>query len=85
MVGSVTKLVAERVSLREMVAVYYEYNLAGGNLHIALDDGNMESGHLLFCMGQCVGEGDVWGMMICNRLLDMGLDDREEFYDEYWR
>lgn len=81
---TVANLVAERVSLREMVDLYYEYNPAGGPLHVVLDDGNVDRGIILSCMDNCSMKGDVWGLLIATRLLSMPWVRREKFYEGYW-
>lgn len=44
------KIDNERVrSVQPLIAAVYEHNCVGGNLHIVLDDNNLEDGSLEFC------------------------------------
>ena len=65
-----------------LIREYYEIpgNGAGGNLHIVLDDGNIESGHIEFCKSQCVDKSDDMGLVICNLLLRMSKTQRKKIF-----
>lgn len=54
-----------------MINAYYEKdgNSAGGRLHIVLDDLNLESDHIEFCIGQAREAGDWDGVLIGQQLL----------------
>lgn len=60
---------------------------AGGLLHIVLDDYNYEDGHLLWCLKECrkhpENEESELGALICIRLLDMTMEERDVFF-RYW-
>lgn len=65
------------LNIKELVAEYNEIpeNICGGNLHIALDDGNLDDDSIVFCYNQCKKHKDYLGMLICSRL--MGIDESE--------
>ena len=44
---------------------------AGGNLHIALEDGNLDSAHLRFCYEQALAADDNLGVQIADLLIAM--------------
>ena len=62
---------------------YYERHHAGGSLHIALDDGNMEADNVLWCLKEADKQGDREGAELCLILLDMSIDERYELYERY--
>jgi hypothetical protein len=40
--------------IRELIKIIYnKYSCVGGQLHIVLDDGNIENGHIEYCL-QCI-------------------------------
>lgn len=59
---------------------YANENECGGNLHIILDDGNLENCNLDWCSGYCCAKGDQNGQDICNFLRFMKMEDRERIY-----
>lgn len=67
---NVTKLIAEYDQIPE--------NLCGGNLHIILDDGNIEDHHILSCYTYCKDKKDYLGMLICSLLMDIDESEREK-------
>lgn len=67
----------------ELIRPYYESELAGGNLHVSLDDGNMEDGNVWFCLEEAVKERDLDGAKIAVFLLTMTEDERFDLYDRY--
>jgi hypothetical protein len=44
------------------VALVYEHSCVGGNLHIVLDDWNLDDGNLAFCEGCIDGAGQMPGI-----------------------
>jgi hypothetical protein len=62
---------------------YYERNSAGGYLHVALDDGNMEAGNVAWCLHDAKEAGDKEAEELALMLLDMSVDERYELYDRY--
>lgn len=73
----------------KLIKLLYEVEPAGGNLHIVLDDLNVENEHLLFCSKQLErklhektdkGEYQVYlEMAIALYLCDMPVEERAEF------
>ena len=54
------------MTLDDMIARYYskDGNGVGGNLHVILDDGNVNDLHIDFCRHECVEDGDVDGLAV---------------------
>ncbi len=70
-----------------LVKAFYEKegNGCGGNLHIVLDDGNIEDDHILYCLGKCKIYFDSDGMVICTLLLKMSKTQRLKIYNNRWK
>lgn len=66
-----------------------EGNSVGGNLHIVLDDGNIEDDNIAFCLRQCLYSNpmDNLGAALCHLLKDMSKTQRKKIsammYKEY--
>lgn len=58
---------------------YVEQNITGGSLHIVLDDGNNEDDHIEFCFNYAKEHGDVAGMYIASKLINVYYDCRERY------
>lgn len=67
----------------DLIKPYYDENSSGGNLHIVLDDGNLENSDIDFCIKECLVNNDTAGLKICRELVKMSLDVRYELYDMY--
>jgi hypothetical protein len=66
-----------------MMALCHELYLqscVGGNLHIALDDGNLGDDDLQFCLDLCLKEGDGLGEEIARKMLAMSPYQRKKLY-----
>lgn len=63
---------------------YYKKHPSGGSLHIALDDGNMETDHVQFCLDYAMKERDRAGVKLARTLLELSLEQREELYERLW-
>ena len=59
-----------------------EGNEVGGNLHIVLDDGNLEDDDIEFCLVICEANSDFLGYDICANLLHIPYDERKVIYDQ---
>lgn len=75
--------IAKAVKLEQVAALikfYYEVmdNPTGGNLHIVLDDGNLEDGHITFCRDQASAAKDYVGEALASMLLDLSEEEREQ-------
>ena len=53
-------------------------NGVGGNLHIVLDDGNIDNRSVAFCIDQAVNKGDVDGEQLGKLLLLMSQTQRRK-------
>lgn len=62
---------------------YYAANPSGGELHVALDDGNLDASDVLWCLNQAQSVGDKEAVAIAKMLLDMSVDERYELYEFY--
>lgn len=60
---------------------YYLENATGGNLHVVLDDGNLEFSHIEFCRGEALKNDDPTGIKICNMLFRLNEAQRQEVYE----
>lgn len=69
-----------------LVRAYYQKpgNGVGGNLHIVLDDGNVEDSHVLFCLECAEQEGDADGIQLCQMLLQMTKTQRRKLYKTHY-
>lgn len=59
-------------------------NGAGGNLHIVLDDGNVDDGAINFCYGYASAKEDEEGVRLACALLQLGKEDRDVLYANKW-
>lgn len=63
---------------------YYYYDLdngAGGNLHIVLDDGNVDPGDIELCREQCKEKSDGFGLFLCDLLDCFTSEELEKLYE----
>ena len=65
-----------------LVKQYYSrpMNGTGGNLHIVLEDGNVEDHDVEFCKKQCLERNDEEGIVIVELLLKMSKTQRKKIY-----
>jgi hypothetical protein len=65
-----------------LVLDYYakEGNCAGGNLHIVLDDGNLQNSSIEYCLKCAEEENDVDGVVLAKLLLLMSHTQRKHLY-----
>ena len=59
------------------VSGYYHIpgNEAGGNLHIVLDDKNIESHHIEWCRNEASKNGDHIGVWLADQLLSLNWEE----------
>ena len=64
--------------LIEKFATYHqrEENSAWGSLHIVLDDGNFENGHVDFCIEYALEKGDLDGWQLAKILRQLSISQR---------
>lgn len=60
---------------------YHERELCWGNLHIAMDDGNLEDDNIQWCLKFANEEGDQHGARLAQMLLELSYEDREKLYE----
>ena len=65
-----------------LVQKYYAKpgNLAGGYLHLVLDDGNIDDDYVEFCLKYAGENHDADGVELARLLLQMSLAQREKLY-----
>jgi hypothetical protein len=73
---------ASRAQVAAMVAAYKAKpgNEGGGNLHILTDDGNIWTGHVLWCRGYAAAHGDPDGVAICDATLTLTHRQRAKVF-----
>ncbi len=72
------------MEILELIKNYYlkENNTTGGNLHVVLDDGNMEDYFVKSCIKRAEKDNDIDGIKIGKELLKLSLEEREEIYNQ---
>ena len=76
-------------NLKNLCELLYELPECGcgGMLHIVLDDDNLEDDDIYYCLKECVIHPEkpesALGIVICNELLKMTMEERLVF-DWYW-
>lgn len=68
-----------KITLPEVVdqfAAYHDRNPAWGNLHIVLDDGNVDDQSVKYCLESARGCGDAEGVRLAEVLLKMSKTQR---------
>lgn len=70
-----------------MARDYYKLpgNWCGGSLHIVLDDGNLETCHVQFCLDHAEEHGDEKGVKLAKALLELTEDQRDTIYQSLCR
>jgi hypothetical protein len=61
-----------------------EENSVGGSLHIVLDDGNVEDGHVEYCIEYAKEVGDVDGVKLGKILLKMSKTQRLKLVETWY-
>lgn len=51
-------------------------NCVGGNLHLVLEEGNVQDDHVRYCLERARGAGDEDGVMLAGMLLKMTKTQR---------
>lgn len=72
--------------IKQLIKYHYSFsqNSAGGVLHIATDDGNLEDGDIFFCQEKAEKEGDHLALLIAEVLRCFTVEEREKMYDDNW-
>jgi hypothetical protein len=66
-----------------LIRGYYEKNEAGGSLHIALDDGNLDDDAIWWCVEWAAKRKDLVGVQIACWLLALSEEVRFDLYENY--
>ena len=71
----------------DLIKDYYskDGNGTGGNLHITLDDWNLEDSNIKFCIKLSEKNKDKDGINIGNKLLALSKIRREKILSEFWQ
>lgn len=67
---------------QHLLNIYMERELGGGNLHIVLEDGNLEDNHIQYCIQSALDEMDGDGAVLGNWLLKLTPEEREDIYNK---
>lgn len=67
-----------------LIDKYTDYNGAGKNLHIVLDDGNYDNSSLYCCMDFSKKDNDLFGETIINLLKEFTVEERKQIIENYW-
>lgn len=65
----------------ELCKHYYETECCGGNLHIVLDDGNLEDDNVSWCAGLAHGRQDHEASDLANIMQMMTIKQRKRVYN----
>jgi hypothetical protein len=70
----------------DLIRFYYEDlgNRTGGNLHVVLDDGNLDDDCIEVCETLCKEEHDSFGLFLCEVLKSMSVRKRQAVYTKFW-
>lgn len=75
-----------KINLCTAIQEYYTDNAAGGALHIVLDDGNLETSHISWCLNNSIREDkDTRAFLIACDLLGLSFSARKKLYNQHWR
>ena len=68
-----------------MIREYYQCNPAGGHLHVAIDDGNLDDESILRCINMAAKQ-DAWLSVVVGRALYMlPLETRNTLWENRWK
>jgi hypothetical protein len=72
--------------LCDFIQYYYNElgNGAGGFLHVATDDGNLDPECIWFCQEECTKNGDHFGFFIATIMRHFKTEELEEMYEDNW-
>jgi hypothetical protein len=75
------KITAPEIIKKSIHYYSLDGNSSGGNLHIVLDDGNIENSSIEFCMKKCIENNDLLGLELCQMLLSASKTQRKKIYN----
>ena len=72
--------------LKDFIKFYYGdlENGAGGNLHIALDDGNLSQSDLWNCQCNAEKAGDTFGYFLATLMRHFSTAELEAMFNDNW-
>ena len=72
--------------VKKLIWYYYNDldNPSGGNLHIVLDDGNIEHANIMWCRDKCEEDRDTFGIFLCDFLMQFTETELWDLYDNDW-
>lgn len=72
--------------LPQLIKFYYEDlgRLAGGSLHIVLDDGNLGADMIYHCQEFAQKEGDSFGYFLATLMREFDTEELEKMYENGW-
>ena len=68
--------------INELIRYYYGFHSAGGHLHIATDDGNLDDSDVFFCQEKCEENNDELGYLIATTLRLFSEKERYAMYSK---
>lgn len=72
------------IKMQQRLKWFMEANPTGGNLHIVMEDGNLEDHHIQWCLTNALDEGDGEAAVLAHWLLKQSEEDREYIYNKNW-
>lgn len=78
--------------IARLIELVYAFHGAGGDLHIVLDDGNIENSNITFCLEEIDKKNQRRGLIsfelielaVAYLLLSVPVEDRQKAIDLYW-
>lgn len=70
--------------VQHMLLRYGERNMGWGNLHVVLEDGNLEDENIKYCLQSALDDLDGDGAVIANWLLKLSEEERSRVYGNIW-
>lgn len=68
---------------KRSIESFYKHpdNLAGGPLHIVVDDHNYETQFLAYCLNEAIKIGDIQAILLLNLILNIPAEERDKLMD----
>lgn len=66
-----------------LARAYYENHRTGGILHIVLDDGNLEDGHMRWCLERARLKGDIEAGFLAMLVMALSPSQRRRLVNAY--
>jgi len=72
-----------KLEILKLAAEIYAENSVGGNLHIVLDDGNLDNDDIVSCIHKAQDDGDFKAAKLGRMLMALTMRQRQEIYECY--